>query len=133
MKRVITITIVLIILTVVLTSCGIGRVKFSDDEFRTIARDYFNGDSFTNTLIEMISEDFTECDEVLIDISGGVDIGRYSEGFMICPYSLSVNALKDGASIGNYTCYCQVVLNEDTGKAGIFNGEKGITLKESAD
>ena len=133
MKRIITFVLALVMLTA-LTSCGRGRVKFSDDEFRSIAREYFNSDSFTNTLIKIISENYAKCDEVLTDITtGGVDIGRYSEGFMVCPYSLSVNALKDGASSGRYTCLCEIVLNEDTGEVGVLNGEKGITLKESAD
>ena len=131
MKRMIALAFAVVMIAASLAACG-GSGQTSGADFAGEARNYLKSDEFTNTLVRMISDGFTKCDEVKIEIVGGSDPEEKGSGTLVAPYNLSVSAYENGAFKEKFTCVAQVEMDTDTGKVTIRFGEQGITLRKAA-
>ena len=134
MKRILILSLALIMIVAAFASCGSKQTSGSDSsaEFSKEARSYLKSEAFKNTLISMISDEFTKCDSVQIEIVGGSEPEEKAKDTLVAPYSLTVSAYENGAFKEKFTCVAQLELNGSTGKMTVRYGAQGITIKKAA-
>lgn len=134
MKRIIILALAFIMISAVFASCGKKQVSGGDSnaDFSKEARSYLKSEEFKKTLIRMISDEFTKCDSVQIEIVGGNEPEEKSSETLVAAYNLSVSAYANGEFKEKFTCVAQLEMNEDTGKMTVRFGESGITIRKAA-
>ena len=122
-KTVVLLLCIVFVLPAILASCGDSKVKDFDKE----VTEYLNSQRFADLLIEKISADYVKCDEVKVNVQGGIEPTKSGDK-LTSTYMGSASASGNGFARGFYSFECKVYFNEKTGEVGVVNGTDGIKL-----